>query len=223
MCSNKEKNGLLIVLPCHCVYDKNKRIIYSEHPEDRPIYEAHISYAIKHLEWRKEFNPILVISGGFSKKEIELSESRSYIDMAKDMGFSIEENIFLEEYSLLSLENLLFSLYVYYEIKKEYPTEIDVISWNFKKERFISTLKAINKWERFNESWEKLNFFPVGDLYKDSLKRAIRDENIYIKLLKNGIEFYYSNPVITELIKKRDVYNLREKTKQRYNNFPIPW
>lgn len=219
----KTTSGLLIILPCHCVFDKDIGKIYAEHPEDRPIYEAQIIYAFKHLEWRKEKNPLLIISGGFTKGELKISESQSYLDYVKYLELNIPENVILEEYALVSIENLLYSLYMYKLNRKCYPETIDVISWSFKKERYEITLKAINDWSRMNESFDVLNFFPVGDLFGDAYKRVILDETKYIRSLEKGIEFYYENPFTKKIIKKRDAYNLREMTKDKYTGFPFPW
>ena len=155
----KTKSGLLVILPCHCVYDRNSGKIYAEHHEDRPIYEAQIFYSFKHLEWRKDENPLLIMSGGFSKKELNISESQSYLYYAEDLELKIPNNIMLEEYALVSIENLLFSLYMYKLERNCYPETIDVISWSFKKYRYEAALKSINHWSQMNESFENLNFF----------------------------------------------------------------
>ena len=219
----ESKSGLLIILPCHCVYDRNIRKIYAEHPEDRPIYEAQIIYSFKHLEWRKDENPLLILSGGYSKKELNISESQSYLYYAEDLGLAINNNIILEEYALVSIENLLFSLYMYKLNRECYPETIDIISWSFKKERYETALKSINYWSQMDESFENLKFFPVGDLFGKPLKNAVLDERNYILSLEKGIEFYYENPLTKDKIKKRDIYDLRNKTKKVYSKFPIPW
>ena len=90
----KTTSGVLIILPCHCVFDRDTGQIYAEHPEDRPIYEAQIVYALKHLEWRKDKNPLLIISGGFTKRELNISESQSYLYYAKYLDLKIPENHF---------------------------------------------------------------------------------------------------------------------------------
>jgi len=137
----ESKSGLLIILPCHCVFDINVGKIYADHPEDQPIYEAQIIYAFKHLEWRRNASPLLIISGGFSKKELNISESQSYLNYAEHLGFNINKNIILEEYALVSIEKLLFSLYKYKLNRNCYPEAIDVISWSFKKKDMKQPLR----------------------------------------------------------------------------------
>ncbi len=106
---NDEREGTLVILACHGVYDYDLDCMYAEHPEDRPVYESHINFAFNHLKWRSYNSPLLVISGGFTKIQKYISESRSYIEMARKIGLNIPGNIELEEYALTSIENLLFS------------------------------------------------------------------------------------------------------------------
>ena len=46
----ENRYGTLVVLACHGVFDPVTQRLYAEHPEDRPIYEAHLHYAVRHLE-----------------------------------------------------------------------------------------------------------------------------------------------------------------------------
>ena len=221
---SNERSGILVVLACHCVYDDDLDCIYAEHPEDRPIYESHVNYAFNHLKWRKNGNPLLVISGGFTKIQKYCSESRSYIQMANNIGLALPENIALEEYALTSIENLLFSLYVYKDIRKVYPKEIDVISWEFKRTRFQKTLEAINNWKPIGEQWNTLNFFPVGDLWGNPQKNALGDEKAYIDSLgKGGLVGYYNLQMTKDMLEKRDVYNSRSLAKIRYKDYSLPF
>ena len=172
-----ERKGVLVVLACHCVYDPQTDAIYTDKPQfvnDRPVYEAHLEYAFRHLHlcinWLPNSDPLLVISGGFTKVQRNCSESRSYVEMARRMDLEIPSNLALEEFALTSIENLLFSLYAFHEAQGAYPAQIDVISWAFKRERFEATIKAINEWEQLGESWESIDFFPVGDLRQEEKK-----------------------------------------------------
>ena len=49
---SNDKRGTLVLLACHCVFDPTTDRIYAEHATDRPIYDAHLNYAFKHIEWR---------------------------------------------------------------------------------------------------------------------------------------------------------------------------
>ena len=62
-----KRNGIMVLLASHCVYDPLLDLIYAEHIEDRPIYEAHLAYAFSHLRWVSDEKPLLIISGGFTK------------------------------------------------------------------------------------------------------------------------------------------------------------
>lgn len=169
-----DRYGTLVVLACHCVFDPATNRIYAEHAEDRPIYEAHLSYAFKHLEWRANISPLLVISGGPTKVQRHCSESRSYIELAETIGLTAPANVELEEYALTSIENLLLSLYIYHCTRKVYPQSVEVISWEFKRARFEQTLQAINNWAQLGQEWPPLKFFPVGDLWGKPKEKASR-------------------------------------------------
>ncbi len=109
-----DRQGTLIVLTCHCVYDPDLDRVYAEHEEDMPVYQSDVSFAFNSLKWIAEEDPLLVISGGKTKLERDCSESRSYVQWAAKLGIDFpREKIALEEYAMTSIENLLFSLYVY--------------------------------------------------------------------------------------------------------------
>lgn len=217
------KSGTLVVLPCHGVYDPITRRIYAEHPDDEPIYEAQIFYAFKHMEWIKLKNPLLVISGGFTKKELKISESQSYIDFAEDTKLKMPKNIAIEEFALVSIENLLFSLYKYKITTGYFPNDIHIVSWEFKKDRYFAAFEAIKMWPLLRESLGELEFFSVGNLVGNSLRAVQSIEKQYIEMLAQGLQAYYQNPRIKKLIKERDVYNMRQDTKQAYKGLPFPW
>ena len=220
---NRKKSGLLIILPCHGVYDKSTKKIYSEHPEDQPIYEEQIRHTFKHFNMFKTRDPLLVISGGLSKKELKISESRSYLDYAKDLNLNIPNNLCLEECALNSTENMLFSIYIYFIKRKFFPEKIEIISWGFKKNRYKAILRAINNWSKLDVIFEKLYFISIGELNKEQLKYVKIEEKSYIDSLKKGLEYFYSNPIVMEKIIKRDVFNLRGFVYKSYPNLPLPW
>ncbi len=219
----EERNGTLVILACHAVFDPVTNQIYAEHSEDRPIYESHISYAFNHLTWRASAAPLLVISGGLTKTQRRCSESRSYLELAKFLDLSIPDNIELEEYALTSIENLLFSLYVYHLAKKLYPEHIEVISWEFKRSRFEKTLDALNNWSPLGQKWSGLKFFPVGDLWGKSKANALDVEMSYINSLVSGIDSYYKNNETQNIIKRRDVHDSRKDARRFYADYPLPF
>jgi hypothetical protein len=219
----EKRSGTMVLLACHCVYDPAINRIYAEHEEDRPVYESHLAFAFNHLKWVATDDPLLVISGGFTKVQRHCSESRSYLDLACKLGFNVPSNVALEEYALTSIENLLFGLYVYKEVRDKYPVTIDTISWEFKRKRFKETLNAINRWSKFGETWDDLRFFPVGDLTGGILQKAMAKEDDYVKSLQKGLDQYYSSTSVKEIITKRDVWNSRPAVKQRYKRCPLPF
>jgi hypothetical protein len=219
----EKRSGTMVLLACHCVYDPAIDRAYAEHEEDRPVYESHLVFAFNHLKWVAQEDPLLVISGGFTKVQKHCSESRSYLDLACKIGINVPSNVALEEYALTSIENLLFSLYVYREVRGMYPVAIDTISWEFKRNRFIETLNAINHWSEFEKTWDGLRFYPVGDLSGGIRDKAIAKEDDYVKSLKEGLEQYYSSESVQEVIAKRDVWNSRPAVKRRYQGYPLPF
>ncbi len=218
-----KREGTLILLTCHCVFDVPTDRCLAEHSADRPIYEAQLVYAFRHLVWRASKSPLLVISGGRTKTERDCSESRSYIEMANAMNLKIPANVTLEEHALTSIENVLLSLYAYHQTRGVYPESIDAISWEFKRERFERTFDAISRWRPLGESWPTLNFFPVGDLSGAAKANALRVERDYIKSLAEGLEGYYQSSQTQDILQKRDVHRSRPVAKEFYRAYPLPF
>lgn len=85
--------------------------------------------SIKGLK-RGDFD-VLIISVGYTRKEIKKSEARGMLDWAKDLNLNLEnfieqKKIILEEYARDSFENLLFSICRFYQIFKIFPKEISI-------------------------------------------------------------------------------------------------
>jgi hypothetical protein len=217
------RRGTLVILACHGVFDPDLDRMYAEHPEDQPVYEAHIAYAFRHLVWRVSASPFLVISGGPTKIQRHCSESRSYVQLARSRWIPVPPDIGLEEFALTSIENVLFSLYVYHLTKRVWPEEIEVISWEFKRVRFEQTLDAINRWPHFDMSWPPLRFFPVGDLWGRPKARSVELEKAYIDGLSTGIDAYYALPETKEVLLRRDVYDSRVMARKIYGDYPLPF
>jgi len=226
-----DRRGTLVLLACHGVYDPDADTMYTDRPEfvnDRPAYEAQIDYAFRHLRyctnWRPGSDPLLVISGSFSKQQRHCSESRSYLELARHMGLAVPDNVVLEEYALTSIENMLLSLYAYHDTRGAYPEAIDVISWAFKQRRFEVTLRAISEWTPLGEEWNGLDYFPVGDLRRkerQAIERTI--EQRYIDALERGLEAYYEVPETQTAIARRDPHNTRPRARKRYAGYPLPF
>jgi hypothetical protein len=218
------RRGTLVVLACHCVYDPATDLIYTDRPEfarDRPVYESQLDYGCRHP--RMCDDPLLVISGAPTKAQRRCSESRSYVEWTQRLGMHLPAEIALEEFALTSIENLLFGLYVYRESRGVYPERIDVISWEFKRRRFVETLRAISAWAALGESWPGLDYFPVGDVRADELRAIEPVEFAYIDALRAGLDAYYANAQTQAAIARRDVYGTRIAARQRYGAFPLPF
>ena len=218
-----ERRGTLVLLACHGVYDAQRDCFYAEHPEDRPVYESQLVYALNHLRWRADASALLVISGGQTKRERACSEARSYLDLAAALGLEVPENVALEEYSLTSVENVLLSLYVYHLRTGRFPERIECVSWEFKRERFQRALQAISDWPPLAEKWAELYFFPVGDLAAEQRARALEVEKGYIDSLKIGLDAYYQNAETQAVLRRRDVYSSREAARKFFAAYPLPF
>lgn len=148
-----------LIFCCTGVYHKGK--FYSEFPEDITVYEKQFRESIKALQ-RGTYD-LLIISGGYTKKEIQKSEAQGMVDWAHDLGLNIDGIPFiLEEYSRDSFENILFSVCRFYEEYDQFPDGIGVCIWKPKEKRFkiiIEALKFLN-----------YSFLGIGE--KEALARA---------------------------------------------------
>lgn len=139
----REENALPrhpLILCCHCVYDGGE--IYSEFPEDKPVYEQQLRESVKCVQ--TQMHDLLIISGGYTKEEIEKSEAQGMVDWAYDLGLDLDEIIFiLEEYARDSFENVLFSMCRFYKEYNQFPEGIGVCSWRFKEPRFTIFAEAL--------------------------------------------------------------------------------
>jgi hypothetical protein len=215
--------GTLIVLACHGVYDPVADAFYGEHSEDLPVYLGQLFYALQHAIWRAAATALLVISGGLTKRQRRCPESLSYLDWARAKGFVLPPNVASERFSLTTPENLLLSLYTFHKIHRAYPLNIEFISWEFKRERVLKTLRALNKWEPLSELWSGLDFFPVGDLMGDEKCRALKKEAQYCAALDEGIEAYYASSEVQRTIRDRDVFDSRPEARNEYAGYPLPF
>lgn len=156
----------MIILPCHSVfapelneakdYPKDDRFAIGMDPNnwlmasfqkksnDQYSFMKHMEHALLELH-ANIGNTALVVSGGFTKPEIEKSEASSYLDMAKAVGFlknpyfRIGTNILLEEHARDSHENVLYSLSTFYKKFQKFPKKITIVGFGFKRERFLSS------------------------------------------------------------------------------------
>lgn len=154
--SPKKAPTNLIILPCHSVY--KDEVISNIDPNAGSKSESwilapfqveaddHLSF-IDHVERcntlikKRSDDAVLMLSGGFTKSQLELSESRSYFNLGLQRGWfdesMLNKSIFLEEFARDSYENVLFSLIRFYKLFHKYPKVITVVGFEFKEPRFV--------------------------------------------------------------------------------------
>ncbi|CAH2350066.1 uncharacterized protein CLIB1423_01S01640 [[Candida] railenensis] len=139
----------LIILPCHSIWHGGQSLgqnkeewslaPFQHEGEDHLCFIDHIDSSLKLLE--TDPRATLIISGGQTKPEIEISESQSYLNLAKaispDSTSSLAGRIALEEYARDSMENVIFSISRFFELHKRYPKHITVVGFEFKRSRFL--------------------------------------------------------------------------------------
>lgn len=127
-----EKEKKLLLLHSYCVYHRGN--IYSDFPQYRHIFELQLRTAFQRLNVGDY--DVLIISGGYTKKDVEKSEARGMLDWAEDFGLSAQGKIILlEEYAHDSLENLLFSMCRFFQYFNGFPVSVGSLTWQFNKER----------------------------------------------------------------------------------------
>jgi len=88
----------------------------------------------------------LIVSGGHTKPTIapDLNEAESYWEIMRYLFSKSETNrVFLDCISRDSFENILFSMIKFYRYEGEFPGILDVMTWNFKKERLQIILDTL--------------------------------------------------------------------------------
>jgi hypothetical protein len=183
----------LIVVACHAPFKETTVTVPADPQRDEawvlqsfqrgepPLYIAHARRGVELL--RADPNAVLIFSGGYTRREAGLrwSEAQTYCSIAKAQNWweggegeneraAIESRTAREDYSRDSFENLLFSLCRFQQVVGEYPRQVTLISWAFKRERFDLHRQAIRfpaqrfRFDGFNE--------PIG------LEAALRGEAI---------------------------------------------
>lgn len=235
----------LIILPCHSVFapelnpnfvegDKKNMFKAAENKENWILEDFQlesndqISF-LKHLElslfelYSNIENSALVISGGFTKSQVEKSESSSYLELLKSTkvfeqspNFKLDKNILLEEYARDSYENVLYSIITFYKKFNKFPKRITIVSLIFKRERFLTshlttlgyyTLPSLKNDEILLDNLpnnKNVKFVGVGpflpsqtqDLSDSEYK--ISNQNFWDSLIKNeklnALDLFRANP-----------------------------
>lgn len=124
---------------------------------------------------------LLILSGGQTRLGLQLSEARSYFDIAQVHGYwdasSVQTRITMEEYARDSYENVLFSLARFFECTGHYPSHLTIISWSFKGARFVHHAATL-RWPMEQFTFEGVGEPPVR------LEEAINAENKTLALFQ---------------------------------------
>ncbi|KAG7699944.1 hypothetical protein KL930_000631 [Ogataea haglerorum] len=173
----------LILLPCHSVFiaaeSTSGSQIQLKPQEDGPgfnqndwilapfQYEAndHLSF-VEHIH--KAFDLLnanpdarLVISGGFTKEGLNISESDSYLQVARLRGLITEQNkdrIYLDEYARDSYENLLLAIALFRKKTGRFPRRTQIVGFQFKRYRFLELHAKVLKLKH-------VEYFGIGPSY----------------------------------------------------------
>lgn len=115
-----------------------------------PFQKGQVSTILKHIETGVQLianDPfaMLLFSGGQTRDSSgPRSEALTYWSIAKANGWygrandAVENRTFAEEYARDSFENVLFSICRFHQITGRYPRKIKVVSFAFKRDRFIT-------------------------------------------------------------------------------------
>jgi len=181
----------LLILHCYGVYHRGT--FHTEYPEYTNIYKAQLTKAVN-LLINGDYD-VLIISGGYTKIEVEKSEARGMLDWVEDLGLwpakTRKSLILLEEYARDSFENILFSVCRFYQFFNEFPASVTSCTWEFNVERFKIFAKKL-RIPNFNvvpvgkrEDQEK-----VAQKWTDLAKR----DPLYIKQADSEEKYLRRNP-----------------------------
>lgn len=223
----------LIILPCHSVYapelnrefsdpsdsDRFSKVLdannwlmasFQKESEDQVSFVKHIEMSL--LELHENIgDSVLVVTGGYTKSEIEKSESSGYIEVAKSVGFlknpyfRIGTNILVEEYARDSYENVLYSICLFYKKFQKFPKKITVVGYGFKKERFVNShLATLGYKDASGGDGDHVKYVSVGPFYPDKPESMSEIEYEEKKSLfwtslkesekKNALDLFKLNP-----------------------------
>ena len=158
----------LIIVCCHAVYHGGAR----ENPHDETTWALqpfqrsqgfkqgeHLTF-LKHMEVafgvvRHDNAPVIVFSGGCTNPNYpHLSEARSYFDAARALNMDNDREVLLEELATDSYQNLLFSIALFRRKFDHYPSNISVVTHEFKSRFRDLHIKAI--------CWPEQHFNVIG-------------------------------------------------------------
>lgn len=202
----------LVILPCHSVYvnpvDSDKIITnagadadswllapFQLEANDQLSFLDHLERCKTLIEKRAD-HAVLMLSGGFTKPQVELSEAQSYFNVGLQRGWFTEDmlnrSVFLEEFARDSYENVLFSLAKFYKLYNNYPEVVTIVGFGFKEPRFVQLhLQTLGyKGDRAEYIGIGPDFPPKPPSESNSLYKQ-RAEKYYKELSKSEKKFAY--------------------------------
>ncbi|KAJ8067480.1 hypothetical protein OCU04_004824 [Sclerotinia nivalis] len=137
----------LILLTCHSIYvsgpptSETSWLLapFQTGGNEHLTFISHITLASSLLS--SDPHALLVISGGYTRREVCKSEARGYFEVGRERGFwgvgEIGGRIILEEKALDSYGNLLRGVIAFWRGVGRWPEKMTVVSHGFKRERFL--------------------------------------------------------------------------------------
>lgn len=100
------------------------------------------------------------------------------------------EHISTEEFALDSFENLLFSICRFYELAQQYPSQVTIVGFGFKKERFVKYHA-----ESIDYPVEQVEYISIEPKpqYTDQNKIRLYFEDLKLQEKKNALELFKSD------------------------------
>lgn len=114
------------------------------------LYFKHVEATVNVAATRP--GAVAVFSGGQTREIAgRRSEAQGYWEVGRDNGWfghpNVGEQALREEFARDSLENLIFSLVLFFQKHGTWPERIVVVGWEFKRERYDLHRRAI-KWPK---------------------------------------------------------------------------
>lgn len=148
----------VLIIPGHATFKASAdptRILFDPVREDHWLLQSfqhgEVPYYIEHIQRGIEIakhNPqtYIIFSGGRTREGCgNWSEAATYATIAKHYGYwqadttarnSLATRIFTENYARDSFENLQYSLRYLQQLTGKQPTNVTVVGWEFKRQRF---------------------------------------------------------------------------------------
>ncbi|KAI9805678.1 MAG: hypothetical protein M1833_005171 [Piccolia ochrophora] len=148
----------LIRVCCHAIWtggpsngaDEHEWLIEPFQQGETPTFTAHIKMGLKALS--EEPRSLLVFSGAATKRDAQLSEAQSYLNLARANAYfnlplpSPCTHITTDPHALDSYQNLLFPILRHRRLTHRYPWHITLVSHAFKRRRFLDLHCAAIRW-----------------------------------------------------------------------------